>query len=283
VSRGTHLLIVGNPPAQRRRNRESMGKESRGLTLLSLFFCVLFAGCPSSQDQDLYSQAQEYWEKKMYGMAAQRYEQFHFAHPDHPKADQSLYKAASLYAYFLQDDSRAVELFSRLTVLYPDSAYRLKAHEQLAEILGSHLKSYPRAIAQYDKLIRLQKRGQNDLSELYMEQARCYFMMEDWKSARRNYEKILKEYPLGSFADKAAYQIGYTHFLEGHYHAAEKALRHFLGSYPKSEWAFDGMLQLARAKEAQNQSMDSADIIERLKIRFPERMSEIGLNGASKN
>jgi TolA-binding protein len=259
-----------------------MGKEGRGLTLLSLFFCIFLAGCTPSQEQDLYSQAQGYWEKKMYGMAAQRYEQFHFAHPDYPKADQSLYKAASLYAYFLQDRSRAVELFLRLTVLYPDSAYCLKAHEQLAEIFGSHLKDYPKAIAQYDQLIRLQKRGHHDLSELYMEQARCYFMMEDWKSARKNYEKILKEYPLGSFADKAAYQIGYTHFLEGNYDAAERALRLFLESYPKSEWAFDGMLHLARAKEAQNQGMDSAEILERMKIRFPEKMSEIGSRGARK-
>jgi len=259
-----------------------MGKGSRGLTLLSLFFFFFSAGCTPSQEQDLYSQAQGYWDKKMYGMAAQRYEQFHFAHPDHPKADRSLYKAASLYAYFLQDPSRAAELFLRLTVLYPDSGYCLKAHAQLAEIFASHLKSYPRAIAQYDKLIRLQKQGHNDLSELYMEQARCYFMMEDWKSARKNYEKVLKEFPLGSFSDKAAYQIGYTHFLEGNYDAAERALRHFLENYPKSEWAFDGMLQLARAKESQNQDMDSADIIERMRIRFPEKMSAIGAEGARK-
>jgi TolA-binding protein len=175
-----------------------------------------------------------------------------------------------------------VELFLRLTVHYPDSAYRVKAHEQLAEILGSHLKNYPRAIAQYDKLIRLQKRSRSDLSDLVMAQARCYFMMEDWKSARKNYERVLKEYPLSSSADKAAYQIGYTHFLEGNFEAAERALRHFLERYPKSEWAFDGMLHLARAKEAQNQSVDSADIMERLKIRFPERMSEMGTNGGRK-
>jgi TolA-binding protein len=210
----------------------------------------------------------------MYGMAAEKYEQFYYAHPDHPKAEQSLYKAAFLYAYFLMDPSRAVELFVRITVLYPDSSTCLKAHEHLAEIFGSHLKSYSRAVAQYDKLIKLHKRREEDLSALYMEQARCFFMMEEWESARDNYEKILKEYPLGSLADKAAYQIGYMHFLEGRYGAAEKALRYFLETYPKSEWAFDGMLQLARAKEAQQQTMDSDEIIERLRIRFPERMSE---------
>jgi len=259
---------------------EEAGRIERGrrfLPIVTLLFFVWVAGGCSSSDgpEDLYETARSYWDRKMYAMAAEKYEQFSLTHPDHPKADEGLYKAAFIHAYYLQDPSGAIARFLRFPILYPDSSYRLSSHEHLAEIFASHLKSYLQAVAQYDKLIELRKGSGEDLSELYFKKARCYFLMEDWENARRTHERSLREYPQGRAADKAAYQIGYILFLEGQHAAAERALRYFLETYPDSDWTFDGMLHLARAKEEQHQTLDSDALYDRLRARFPDRIDEI--------
>ena len=100
-------------------------------------------------------------------------------------------------------------------------------------------------------------------------------MMEDWENARKIHETCLRKYPRGGATDKAAYQIGYIYFLEGKWEEAERALRFFLKTYPDSEWAFDGMLHLARAKEEQHQTVDSDAVYNQIRERFPERAREI--------
>ncbi len=248
----------------------------RCLPIAALFFFAFLPwGCTSGAEMDLYESARVHWEKKMYGMAAEQYEQFSLAHPDHPKADESLYTAAFIRAYFLQDPSGAVARFLRLPVRYPNSPYRSQAHEHLAEIYASHLNSYPQAAAQYERLIELQGVSGEDLSDLFFRKARCYFLMEDWDSAQRTHERNLQRYPEGQAADRSAYQIGYIHFLQGRHEAAERAMRFFLEAYPESDWAFDGLLHLARAKEEQHQRLDSEALYRQLRERFPERASAL--------
>jgi len=258
-----------NPPAR-------IERRIRVLPIVALFFFALQpGGCRSSDGMDLYETAGAYWERKMYGMAAEKYEQFSLAYPDHPKADQSLYKAAFIHAYYLQDPSGAVARFLRLPVRYPNSPYRVRAHEHLAEIYASHLKSYLQAAVQYERVIELQKGSGEDLSELFFEKARCYFLMEDWDKARAVHERSLQRYPDGKTADRSAYQIGYIYFLQGKHESAERALRFFLETYPGSEWAFDGLLHLARAKEEQHQRLDSEALYKQLRERFPEQASGV--------
>jgi len=151
----------------------------------------------------------------------------------------------------------------------------LKAHENLAELFSSHLNSCPQAVAQYDQIIEEEGQGGKDLSKYFAGKARCYFLQEDWGNALNAYLEIVRSYPEGQYADKAAYQIGYVLYLKERYEEAEKAFRYFLETYPKSEWAFDGMLHLARAKEKQHRTKESEILYQHLRKRFPERAGEV--------
>jgi len=121
----------------------------------------------------------------------------------------------------------------------------------------------------------MEKDRGGDASKYLASKARCYFEMEDWDNALLTYREILKFCPDGSAADRAAYQIGYIHFLRKRYPEAEQAFRYFLETYPKSEWAFDGMLHLARAKERQNRTAESEILYQHLRKRYPERADEV--------
>lgn len=234
-------------------------------------------GCKGAGDEDVYEQAEHYWEGKLYGMAAENYEQFSLSCPKHPKAPESLYKSAFIYAYYLGEYPRAIELFLRLTVLYPESPKRLKAHQELAEIYSTYLKRYPQAISEYERMIELLSDSKEDLSELYYRIGRCYFLMGDMEKALSTFGKLLRMYPQGRLADNAAYQTGYIQFLNGNFADAEETFRSFLKAYPDSDYAFDGMLNLAKAKEKQHQSEASKEMYEEIRKRFPDRFRDAGM------
>jgi TolA-binding protein len=245
--------------------------------VLFLGCCLVVGGCPGSENEGLYTAAEGFWERKMYGLAAQNYEQFALQHPGHPRAEQSLYKAGFVQAYFLLDFPRAIQLFHRLTVLHPESPYALQAHLILAETYSTHLKEYPRAIAQYERIIELQGTLGGETSRYYYQIARCHFLMGDRNQALGIYERICRESPGGDSADDASYQIGYLQFLEGRMEEAERAFRVFLEKYPESPWTFDGMVHLAGCLEKQHRGEESREIRKKIRERFPGRFNTAGM------
>ena len=254
-------------------------KRGRPLSV-SIFFgavlcCMLAAGCNGSDGDADYEKAEQFWQRKMYGLAAQSYEHFASQHPKHPKAAQSLYKAGFLYAYYLTDYPRAIQLFHRLIALHPESPYCLEAHRSLAENYATRLRQYPQAIAQYQRVIELERRAGRDVSPYYYEVGRSYFLMGDTNQALEVYERICRETPEGEYADSAAFQIGFIRFLEGDCEAAEKSFRFLLGQYPDSAWTFDGMLHLARCLERINRLDESRELYRRIRERFPARAATI--------
>ncbi len=242
--------------------------------------CLPGAGCSGSDSDAEYRKAEQFWQRNMYGLAAQSYEHFASQQPKHPKAAQSLYKAGFIYAYYLTDYPRAIQLFHRLISLHPDSAFCLQAHRSLAETYATRLRQYPQAIAQYLRVIDLERRAGKDVSPYLYEVGRCYFLMGDSNQAVEVYERICREAPKGEYADSAAYQIGFLRFLEGAWETAEKDFRFLLEQYPDSEWTFDGMLHRARCLKKLDRHEESRGVIREIRQRFPERADTIETKAA---
>jgi TolA-binding protein len=255
-------------------------KRGRKLSV-SIFFvaalscCLAGAGCTGRDHEADYEKAEQFWQRKMYGLAAQRYEQFASRQPNHPSAARSLYKAGFLYAYYLSDYPRAIQLFHRLISVYPDSPFCLQAHKSLAENYATRLRQYPQAIAQYRKVIELERKQGQDVSPYQYEMGRCYFLMGDSHQALEVYERICRETPKGLYADSAAYQIGFVRFLEGDCEGAEKSFRLLLDKYPESRWTFDGMLHMARCLEKLDRREASKALYRQIREQFPERAATI--------
>jgi TolA-binding protein len=249
----------------------------RGLRLSVLIFCAVFlsclsgAGCKGSDSDADYKKAETFWKRKMFGLAAQSYEQFASQQPKHEKAAQSLYKAGFLYAYYLTDYPRAIQIFHRLIALYPESPYCLQAHRSLAENYAIRLRQYPQAIAQYRKVIDLERKAGRDVSQYFYEIGRCHFLMGDSNQALEEYESICRETPTGAYADSAAFQMGFIRFLNEDWEGAERSFRFLLERYPQSEWTFDGMLHLARCVKKLGRQEESTDLYRKIRKRFPEK------------
>lgn len=252
--------------------------KARLLLSVSILFGFLLngqAGCFDSEGDEAYRKAEGFWQRKMYGLAAQGYEQFASQEPGHPKAAQSLYKAGFIYAYYLSDYPRTIQLFHRLIALYPDSPHCLQAHQGLAENYATRLRQYPQAIEQYQRVIEIEGKAGKDVSPYLYEVGRCYSMMGDTRQAVEVFERIFREAPKGEFADNAAYQIGFIRYLEADWEGAERSFLLFLKKYPESEWIFDGMVHLARCLRKLKREKEAGELLERIRRQFPERGAEI--------
>ena len=239
---------------------------------LVLLLGLGLGGCPGSQKHDFYEEANRFWERKLYGLAAQNYEQFAFLQPQEPRAAESLYKAGFIYAYYLLDPPRSIQLFHRLTVLYPGTDQARRAHQALADIYENQLKQYSQAITHYDKAIALDRGSGKDLSEYLYRKGRCQFRLGDWDQALETYERTVREFPDGSFAPSAAYHVGYIYFLKKSYETAEARFRQFVDKYPMSEWTFDALYHLAECFEEQDRPDEAKDVYRRIRERFPGRL-----------
>lgn len=244
---------------------------SVSVSLGLVFFSLAGPGCRGRESDTDYEKAEQFWQRQMYGLSAQNYEQFASRQPEHPKAAQSLYKAGFIYAYYLSDYPRAIQLFHRLIAMHPESPYCLEAHRSLAENYATRLRQYPQAIAQYEKVIELEKKAGRDVSPYQYEVGRCYFLMGDSNQALEVYKKICRETPEGKFADSAAFQIGFIRFLEGDWEGAERSFRFLLEKYPESDWAFDSMVHQARCLRKLSRREDAEALYERIRKNFPEK------------
>jgi len=251
-----------------------------GFSFLGLYFFVFLCGCNDSE-LELYEKAQHFWEKKMFSLSAQNYEQFSFQHPAHPNAAKSLLKSGEIYAYYLQDYTRGIEILHRVTTLYPSTDYAEDALERLADLYETHLKQYFNAIDQYKAIIKRRSHAAgishevSDLSAYYYRIARCYYEMKYWDQAIVFFRNAISNFPEGKFSDTAAYQVGYIYYLEERYQEAAKAFRFFLDKYPQSQWMFDGMLHLGRSLEKMDQHKEARHIYKVLKKKFPGKMKTI--------
>jgi TolA-binding protein len=262
------------------KKRTKAKNEARLHFCVSILFgmvlgCLSGAACSGPESDAEYRKADQFWQRKMYGLAAQTYEQFASQRPRHPKAAQSLYKAGFLYAYYLTDYPRAIQLFHRLIALHPESPFCLQAHRHLAENYAMRLRQYPQAIAQYLRVIDLERKAGKDVSPYMYEVARCYFLMGDSNQALDVYERICREAPRGEFADNAAYQTGFIHFLGEDWENAERSFRFLLERYPESEWTFDGMLHLARCLRKLDRHKEARQLVREMGEKFPHRAAEI--------
>jgi len=227
----------------------------RSQVLILLLFFLLWPGCRDDGHDRFYENAQRFWEKKMFGLAARDFERFSATRENDPRAALSLYKAAATHAFTLSSPERAAELYLRLISRYPDSPWRLKAHEDLAQLYAGRLKDYSRAVHQLEEILEVKEGSGEDLSRTLYEMARCFSQMGDHSQAAAVCERILKEYPEGEKSDTAAYHLGFFYYIEDKFEDAERAFRFFLKNYPQSGWAFEGMVYLAKTKEKQTAAL----------------------------
>jgi len=244
----------------------------KGLLFLTLFISsVLSFGCETDREERSYKKAQEYWDQRLYGSAAEAYEQFALQFPKSEKAASSLCKAATLSSVYLHEYARAVQLYVNLIDRYPSSPLIKEARLHLAEIYEENLHEYAAAISQYQILLWMPNTPKPVMCGYWYRIGRNHFLMGELEEARKAYKRIIDDCPKEEDADRAAYQIGYLRYLQGNWNEAIVGFGFFLDRFPNSTWTFDAMIHLARSYEKRGEYSRAQSLYRRIIKRFPEK------------
>ncbi|MFA6288456.1 MAG: tetratricopeptide repeat protein [Opitutaceae bacterium] len=99
------------------------------------------------------------------------------------------------------------------------------------------------------------------------------FALGDWPGARQMFDRYIKDYPKGEWADNAGYRSAISWFLDGNdadrYTKAEKAIKAFVANNPSSVYLADGYYRLAVCQFAFQEYPQAIAACDDWEKRFP--------------
>ena len=184
------------------------------------------------------------FERKLqdYAHAIEAYSQLIGVSPESSWAAEAMYRTASIYAEHLNDPKKAIGLYQDLIKQYPSSAQVMMASFQLGEVYRS-LHRYDEALKSYQTTIAYPEK------DLY-----------------------LAEGYNDSFADRAQFRIGRVHYEDQRYDDAFIAFQEFIESRPRSPRLSAAYVYLALIHQERDDRRKAAEAYaeaRRLTIRSP--------------
>ena len=187
---------------------------------------------PDAATKLLYS-ANGLFNRGLYELAAEEYQKFLKAHPNHAGADQARY-ALGISLHNLNKPREAAAEFERLTrktnFKHAAEVHALLGQARLA--LGEH-----DAAAKAFRWV-LDNRADSDMADdAVAGLAETALARENWQEAAKEYERLLEKWAESPLAERARFQAAIARFRLGEYEPAREHLETFLKTYRDSPLA----------------------------------------------
>ena len=258
-------------------------------TLATLGVCIGMviggAGCTSNSTKKRYILAEKLWTDGKYSAAVSEFDKVTAKDPKSKIGQQALFRAAATQTLFLSQYEEAVKKFK----IYADSPgvdlqLAWDAQKQIGEILFSKTEQYDRAIAHYQNLVKL-KPEDSEVPEFEFRIAKSHFFLWQFDEAVAAYQQIMVQYKGTLWAERAALEIGVTHYTRGEqrpgmasrehgtgggsYQEAITAYEAFLKMYPKSDLAPQARFGIANCLEELGQLDAAYHAYHDLRLTYP--------------
>ena len=79
----------------------------------------------------------------------------------------------------------------------------------------------------------------------------------------------MAQFPTSNYADDAAFEIGYTHFIKGNLDKAKSELNTFVQAYPRSSYIPRALITIGLVQYNQNQDKDALESFKRVVKEYP--------------
>jgi TolA-binding protein len=257
---------AGDPtrPALRRAGR---GGAVRLVALLAL--AALLAGClPSAGARQLADKARALWEGGRYQDAARNFITVSELYPSSALAEESLYWAACLYQYYIQDPELAGREYQHLLVSYPKGHYFYDAKLNLAEVYEQQKETQHRALQIYQQLLLADEMADRR-DWLHLRIARLNLRMGKMDQARMEVRDLLVSSPQSPLRAQAYYLAGYSYYLEKRYDMALFAFEQTAKDFPGTPTALRAQYFVADTLEEQGQMREALKAYTALRGKYP--------------
>ena len=246
----------------------------KGLTRLVLFLLVtghwslvtVVTGCSADPAQSLYEKAEGLFSQMTYAKAIESYSNIVNKYPESPYAPASQYKIGLINNLYLKDMRRAMNAYTTLMLLYPDSKEVLLARQDMAEIYARK-GDYRKTIGEYQWLMRNSGGIQRDNFQYQI--AMTYLKLTDIKQTRIELQEIVKNSPDSTLAPEIYYQIANTYHLEGDYKEAINAYERVISLYPDNSYANEARLNKAVCIEETGDIAEAMRFYKELEKSYP--------------
>lgn len=185
------------------------------IVCLLLLICLVAAGCRTKDA--LLTDAQAAWDREDWKTAVSRYEEFLQDSSPSTQVAEVHFKTANIYYLNLKEYDRAAEHYIRLIEDSPDFKDMELAYLRLAEC-HVEVKKFREAISEYENLLKTFPDTPNR-RKIRLEIANLYYEY-DKSQALVEYQKVVKDAPYDSLAEKAYLRLGGVRQLRNEFEAA---------------------------------------------------------------
>ncbi len=237
---------------------------------------VGLSGCSVNSPKRRYVLAEKLWADGKYRASVAEFDRVTAKDPKGELGLQALYRSAMTQSLYLDQHAEAIRKFRTYAEA---SAYNPKAEDakrQVGDILFSRLERFPEAITHYRSLIA-EGRDTTALPEFRLRLAKSYFYVWQFSDALAQYQELIRLFPGTPQAERAAFEIGVTHYTQGERSRAEDgaflraidSYQRFLKDYPQSRWAPEARFGIGASLEELDRLPEALEAFEAVKKSHP--------------
>lgn len=214
-----------------------------------------------------------FFQREMYDLAAQEYDEFLNQYPDHAEAANARYGLAVCHyrlgsEHYPQAIKQLQQVVAEKDFKQRDEALAVLGHCLLAE------KQYDAALAAFDDLLKNHAKSRH-AEVAALNRAQALFLLNKPKDAKKACEEFLKDYPKSPRRPGAEYFLACSQQAMGDQAAAAETVQKLLKNSKDSAYAMDATLLWGQCLENQEKFAEAAEKYKAfLDIAFEERKDQ---------
>ncbi len=218
------------------------------------------------------------FQRSLFKLAGDQYEQFLKENPDHPEATAARYALAVCH-YRLNELAPAIEQLRKVLVdpkfEQRDEALAVLGYCELSD------KEYNAALKDFAELIEKYPKSKHaEQAALY--RAQTLYLAGKTKEAAAACDEFLKQYPKSEQGATAVYFLALSQKANGENAEVVQSLDRLNSNYPNSRYQLDAMLLAGQALEAQGKFAEAAEQYRQMaaaapRLRKPDALYSLGV------
>lgn len=248
------------------RSRQKKNKTERRLLFLLFLFALGFTACSADHGSVVFEKAEKQFSKGEIDVALTQYQYVVDKYPESAFAPKSQYRIAQIYNHNFRDKKKAMEAYSTLFFMYPNSPDTIDARADIAAIYAAS-GEHRLAIDQYQKLITENPTGYKDFQyKIAME----YILLNDFSQARVEFAELLGR-ASGELVPEIEYQIANTYYIEGNLKDAIERFEKIISRFPDSPFALNAKLGIAKSYSETGKLGEAMVLLNELKDKYSNK------------
>lgn len=246
--------------------RHKAAKTARGYFFLLFLSALVFSACSADPGGVVFEKAEKQLSMGEIEIAVSQYQYVVDKHPESAFAPKSQYRLAQIYNRNFGDRKKAMEAYSTLFFMYPNSPETIDARVDIAGIYAVN-GEHRLAIEQYQKLLVEKSSEYAKFQHLI---AMEYIMLNDFAQARVEFTELLGR-ASRDLVPEIECQIANTYYIEGSLKEAVERYEKVISRYPDSPFALNAKFNIAKSLSESGKLNEAMVILKEIKDRYPNR------------